>query len=56
MATSSHHDAGYNAEAGGGFGHTDAIYLIDPEGRERVFMRSTADPEDVAHNFVALLK
>lgn len=41
--------------AGGGAGHTDAIYLIDPDGRERVFLRSSATPQEIADNVVALL-
>ena len=41
--------------AGGGMGHTDAIYLIDPEGRKRVFMRSSATPQDIAENLAALV-
>lgn len=40
----------------GGEGHTDAIYLIDREGRERVLLRSAAtDPETLADNLMALL-
>jgi protein SCO1/2 len=45
----------HESEPGGGTGHTDAIYLIDPEGRERVFMRSSGSPEDMAANLLALL-
>lgn len=41
--------------AGGGEGHTDAIYLIDPEGRERVFMRSAATPQQISANLAVLL-
>ena len=41
--------------AGGGAGHTDGIYFIDPEGRERVFIRSTATPQEIAANLRALL-
>jgi len=38
-------DAGQESRApGGGGGHTDGLYFIDPEGRERVFMRSSATP------------
>lgn len=40
---------------GGGEGHTDALYLIDPAGRERVFMRSAATPQEIAANLAALL-
>ena len=43
------------ATAGGGEGHTDGIYFIDPEGRERVFLRSTATPQEIAANVSALL-
>lgn len=38
-----------------GEGHTDAIYLVDPEGRERVLMRSYIDPDSLAHNVKALV-
>lgn len=41
--------------AGGGEGHTDAIYLIDPEGRERVFLRSSVPPQQIADNLAALV-
>lgn len=41
--------------AGGGEGHTDGIYFIDPEGRERVFLRSSATPREIASNIEALL-
>ncbi len=41
--------------AGGGEGHTDGIYFIDPEGRERVFTRSTTTPQEIAANLAALL-
>ncbi|MBX6342816.1 MAG: SCO family protein [Thermomicrobiaceae bacterium] len=34
--------------------HTDAIYLIDRDGRERALMRSDADPRDLARNLKAL--
>jgi protein SCO1/2 len=40
--------------AGGGMGHTDAIFVIDPDGRQRVLMRSYLDPAAVAHNIEAL--
>jgi hypothetical protein len=30
--------------------HTDAVYVIDPKGRERVFMRSSFDPKEMADN------
>ena len=43
------------AMAGGGVGHTDGIYFIDREGRERVFMRSSATPREIAANLAALL-
>ncbi len=39
-----------------GEGHTDAIYLIDRDGRERVLLRSSsADPETLAGNLAALV-
>lgn len=34
--------------------HTDAIFIIDKEGNERVLMRSSADPKDIANNLKAL--
>ncbi|MBA3519262.1 MAG: SCO family protein [Rhizobiales bacterium] len=39
---------------GGGQGHTDAIYLIDPEGRERVLMRSYIEVDSLVHNLRVL--
>ncbi len=39
---------------GGGEGHTDAIYVIDPDGRQRVLMRAYLEPASVAHNIEAL--
>lgn len=57
-ATPAHeHGEGNSAEApapGGGQGHSDAIYLIDPDGRLRVFMRSSIEPALLAQNLVAL--
>lgn len=41
--------------AGGGMGHTDGIYFVDPEGRERAFMRSSAMPQEIAANLAAML-
>lgn len=35
--------------------HTDAIYIIDPEGRERVLMHSDSDPTAIADNLKALV-
>lgn len=47
---------GPGASAGdGGEGHTDGIYFIDPAGRERVFLRSSATPQEIATNLAALL-
>jgi protein SCO1/2 len=40
----------------GGIGHTDAIYLIDAEGRERVFLRSNVDPATLAENLATLMR
>jgi protein SCO1/2 len=34
--------------------HTDALYLIDPEGRERAFARSDVDPGALAASIAAL--
>ena len=48
-------ESGGTPTAGGGVGHTDAIYLIDREGRERVFLRSSATPRQIAANLTALL-
>lgn len=35
--------------------HTDAMYFIDPEGRERVLLRGDAAPETIAGNLRALI-
>lgn len=35
--------------------HTDAIYIIDPQGRERVLMHSDSDPTAIADNLKALV-
>ncbi len=35
--------------------HTDAIYIIDPQGRERVLMHSDSDPAAIADNLKALV-
>ena len=40
--------------AGGGAGHTDAIYLIDPDGREQIFLRSSATPQEITGAITAL--
>lgn len=42
------------SESSGGEGHTDAIYFIDPDGRERVLMRSYADPAALVYNLEVL--
>lgn len=34
--------------------HTDAIYFIDPDGRERALLRSDATPETIANNLRTL--
>lgn len=34
--------------------HTDAIYLIDGEGKQRSFLRSNVDPQDLANDLRAL--
>ncbi len=34
--------------------HTDAIYIIDKDGNERVLMRSSVDPKDIANNLKTL--
>lgn len=34
--------------------HTDAIYVIDASGKQRVLLRSNADPADLAANLKAL--
>ena len=36
-------------------GHTDAIYFIDPEGRERALLRGDAAPEAIADNLEFLI-
>ena len=57
-ATPAHeHSAGQALETpapGGGQGHTDAVYLIDSDGRQRVLMRSYTDPASLAHNIEVL--
>ena len=35
--------------------HTDAIYFIDPEGRERALLRGDAAPEAIAQNLQVLI-
>ena len=35
--------------------HTDAIYFIDPEGRERALLRSDASPATIAENLEVLI-
>ena len=39
-----------------GMGHTDAVYVIDPEGRERVFMRSDFEAAALVANLEAVLE
>lgn len=39
-----------------GQGHTDAIYVIDREGRQRVFLRSGTDPSALAANLETLVE
>lgn len=56
LATPGQEHGGHAGEPDGGNGHPEAIYLIDPQGQERIFMRSTADPEALANNLVALLQ
>ena len=34
--------------------HTDAIYVIDGEGKQRAFLRSNVDPQDLANDLRAL--
>ncbi len=34
--------------------HTDAIFIIDKDGNERVLMRSSVDPKDIAANLKTL--
>jgi protein SCO1/2 len=36
--------------------HTDAIFIIDKDGNERVLMRSSVDPKDIAANLSALAR
>lgn len=47
------HGQGHAAPAARGDGmlaHTDAIYFIDPDGRERVLLRGTTTPAEIAQN------
>lgn len=39
----------------GGMRYTDADYVIDPAGRDRVFTRADFDPEALVHNLRAVL-
>jgi protein SCO1/2 len=39
----------------GQLAHTDALYVIDPNGRERVLMHSDLDPNDLTANLRAML-
>lgn len=43
------------SEGSMGMGHTDAVYVIDAEGRERVFMRSDFNAEALATNLAELV-
>lgn len=55
LATPMHaHDEGTPAR-GGGEGHTDAVFVIDPDGRQRVLMRAYIEPASVVHNIQALV-
>lgn len=47
------HGAG-TPETGGGQGHTDAIFVIDPDGRQRALLRAYFEPAAVAHNIEVL--
>lgn len=49
------HDATATPAADYDLSHTDAIYVIDPQGRERVLMRSSLGPESLTDNLKALL-
>jgi protein SCO1/2 len=40
---------------GGMIGHTDALFVIDRQGRQRVLMRSDLEPADLTANLRALL-
>jgi hypothetical protein len=35
--------------------HTDAVYVIDPRGRERMLAHSDLDPAALARDLVAVL-
>jgi cytochrome oxidase Cu insertion factor (SCO1/SenC/PrrC family) len=39
----------------GGMRYSDADYVIDPAGRDRVFTRADFDPEALVHNLRAVL-
>lgn len=47
------HQGGAHAQAT--IRHTDAIYVIDPEGKQRALLRSSADPADLARDLEALV-
>lgn len=36
-------------------GHTDAIYVIDPQGRERVLLHSDLDPQTLTNDLAGLV-
>jgi protein SCO1/2 len=52
------HGQGHAAPAASGgdgmLAHTDAIYFIDPDGRERVLLRGAATPAEIAQNLRVL--
>jgi protein SCO1/2 len=50
-----HPGPNWSTPEAGGPGHTDAIYLIDAEGRERVFLRVGVAPRVLADNLEALV-
>ena len=52
LATPAHGEG--TPAAGGGQGHTDAIFVIDPDGRQRALLRGYFEPASVAHNIEVL--
>lgn len=54
LATPVHTHSEGTFEPGGGEGHTDAVFVIDPDGRQRVLMRGYLEPASLVHNIEVL--
>jgi protein SCO1 len=53
--TPDHHAPGGSPTTGYELGHTDAIYVIDPLGRERALLHSDFDPPTLANDLTGLV-